>query len=195
MHFSWVKPVITTAAIIACAVEAQAQRVVSPETMPITTPCCYISAIDHQSGILSAQSTSKIGIVKFRIGTYTQPTNPAGDPYGPLDFAALTIASNFQPTNEPRVLKELHVGEAVWVSHGGRVSLTGRDPCCGVIGKSLGGRSYSSDSLNRVAECARVAKTSYPDGGHDCFPKGLLISSGKSPDGSDATYSWTCTCS
>jgi hypothetical protein len=185
---------VATAFIFASAAMSQAQPVVTPNTLPVTTPCCFISGIDPQSGALLAQSSSKNGIVKFRTGTYSQPTNPAGDPYGPLDFTALALASNFQPVNESRILKGLHLGEAVWVSRGGRVSLTGRDPCCGVVGKSLGGRSYSADSTARVAECTRVAKTSYP-GNHDCFPKGSLISSGKRPDGADATYTWNCACS
>src|SRR4051812_37870806 len=189
---SRMRSAITMACIIGAPMVARAQPVVTPGTQPVTTPCCFISRIDLQSGILLAESSSKIGIVKFKIGTYTQPISPAGDPYGPLDFAILSLASNFQPTRDPRILKGLHIGQAVWVSPGGRVSVTGRDACCGVIGKSLGGRSYSDDSLTRAPECARVAKTSYPEGGHECFPKGSLISSGKRPDGSDATYSWNC---
>lgn len=56
-------------------------------------------------------------------------------------------------------------------------------------------QTYSSDSAMHVRECDRVAKMSFPDGGHICLPKGTLISSGKRPDGADATHSWRCACS
>lgn len=55
--------------------------------------------------------------------------------------------------------------------------------------------TYAAESTSHSLECDGVAQRSFPRGGHRCFPKATLISSGKNPDGSGATYSWTCACS
>ena len=55
--------------------------------------------------------------------------------------------------------------------------------------------SYASESTARARECDAVAQKGFPTDGHRCTPSGSLISSGKKADGSDATYSWTCSCS
>lgn len=100
----------------------------------------------------------------------------------------------------------LKIGQVVWAG-GGKVSLNGVQNCCTIIATTGRGRaplglkipgnyqaSYASDSAAHVSECNQVAQTSFPQGGHHCVPRGAMISSGKSPDGSDATYSWTCVC-
>jgi len=55
--------------------------------------------------------------------------------------------------------------------------------------------SYAAESTARARECDAVAQKGFTRGGHRCTPSGALMSSGKKPDGSGATYSWTCACS
>jgi hypothetical protein len=138
-------------------------------------PCCGITAIDVKHGVVTAKSTSTGTTFNFRF-------------------------------DSGRVPSTLKVGQRVW-SRGGKVSLNGADPCCTVVTSTTLGRaiitklpigyqaSYASDSAAHVGECNQVAQTSFPQGGHTCVPRGAMVSSGKSPDGSDATYSWTCICS
>lgn len=143
-----------------------------PEVQP---PCCQITAIDVEHGIVTASTANAEGTFNFK----------------------------FDSGGVPSTLK---VGQRVW-ARAGKVSLNGSQNCCTIIPSTiLGGRiignksrinyqaSYSSDSAAHVRECKQVAQTSFPQGGHSCVPRGALISSGKSPDGSDATYRWTCSC-
>lgn len=138
--------------------------------------CCQITAIDTKHAVVSAK-----------------PANPGATFNFKFDSGAL-----------PSTLK---VGQRVW-ARGGKVSLNGVQNCCTIITSAnlgrgmIGGKfpinyqaSYSSESTAHVNECNQVAQTSFPQGGHTCVPRGTVVSSGKSPDGSDATYSWTCTCS
>lgn len=138
-------------------------------------PCCQITAIDATRGVVSAKPASTGAAFNFKFDSGTLPST-------------------------------LKVGQRVW-SRGGKVSLNGVQNCCTIISSATVGRatitkfpvkfqaSYASDSAAHVAECNQVAQTSFPQGGHTCVPRGAMVSSGKSPDGSDATYSWTCVCS
>ena len=142
-----------------------------PEMQP---PCCQITAIDVEHVTVTARTANAESTFKFKFDS------------GPI----------------PSTVK---VGQRVW-SRGGKVSLNGVQNCCTIISSTLGGRvignktrlnsqaSYSSDSAAHVRECNQVSQTSFPQGGHTCLPKGAMVSSGKSPDGSDATYRWTCSC-
>jgi hypothetical protein len=141
----------------------------------VQPPCCQITAIDTNHGVVSAKTADATSTFSFKFDS------------GPI----------------PSTLK---VGQRVW-SRAGKVSLNGAQNCCTIIPSTILARgvigiksrvnhqaSYSSDSAAHVRECNQVAQTSFPQGGHACVPKGAMVSSGKSPDGSDATYSWTCSC-
>ncbi|MGI8401232.1 MAG: hypothetical protein ACR2NS_06455 [Gemmatimonadaceae bacterium] len=198
--------------VLVGSTRGNSQPATTPNTLPVSTPCCFISKINLRSGSATANSSSTSGTIQFKAGRYLHDINPLTDPYGPLDFGKLSLATDFEPTNVLRLFGTLKIGQKVWVSPGGKVSLTGRDPCCGVVaeypptgsspGKGSGGltkepkrQAYSIDSAARVSECNRTARTSFPNGGHVCFPKATLISSGTQPDGVDATYNWRCACS
>jgi len=142
---------------------------------PAQQPCCHIIAIDGSSGIVTAKPMGTGASFRFK-----------------FDSGALP------PT--------LRVDQFVWV-HGQKVSINGGQNCCTMLpaipnpGALLGNRisggyktSYSAESTSKVTECDQVAQRSFPQGGHKCAPKATMISSGKNPDGSDATYSWTCMC-
>ena len=165
---------LTRVLLVACLVlVAVVKNAGAQPAMP--APCCQITAIDTNSGVVSARTGNATGTFNFKFDS------------GPI----------------PSTVK---VGQRVWV-WGGKVSLNGVQPCCTIIPSTrLGGgigtksransrTSYSSDSAAHVHECNQVAQTSFPRGGHTCVPKGAVVSSGKSPDGSDATYRWTCSCS
>lgn len=160
---------VASLSLIAASSKASAQPSIPPA-------CCQVTAIDTKHGIVSAK-----------------PANPGA-----------TFEFKFDSGSLPSTLK---VGQRVW-SRGGKVSLNGVQNCCTIISSAAVGRaiignkfsitpqaSYASDSAAHVGECNQVAQTSFPQGGHTCVPRGAMVSSGKSPDGSDATYSWTCVCS
>ncbi|HEY3746988.1 MAG TPA: hypothetical protein VGL17_12130 [Gemmatimonadaceae bacterium] len=143
-----------------------------PEMQP---PCCQITAIDTQHGVVTADTAN----------------------------AEKTFNFKFDSGGIPSSLK---VGQRIW-ARAGKVSLNGSQNCCTIIPSATPSRtafgiksrvgaltSYSSDSAAHVRECNQTAQTSFPQGGHTCVPKGALVSSGKSPDGSGATYRWTCSC-
>ncbi len=155
-------------------VAASSSSSAQPSMKPIE-PCCGVTAIDAKHGVVTAKSA-----------------------------AGTTFNFKFDSGPVPSTLK---VGQRVW-SHGGKVSLNGVQICCSVVTSATLGRaiigakfpinfqaSYASDSAAHVGECNQVAQTSFPQGGHTCVPRGTMTSSGKSSDGSDATYSWTCICS
>lgn len=165
---------LTRVLLVACLVlVAVAKSAGAQPAMP--APCCQITAIDTNSGVVSARTGDATSTFVFKFDS------------GPI----------------PSTVK---VGQRIW-ARGGKVSLNGADPCCTIIPSTTLGRgtigiksrtnsrtSYSSDSAAHVRECNQAAQTSFPRGGHTCVPKGAVISSGKSSDGSDATYSWTCSC-
>jgi hypothetical protein len=152
---------------------AASSRGIAQPSMP--PACCQITAIDTQHGVVTAKPATSGAAFNFKFDSGTLPST-------------------------------LKVGQRVW-ARGGKVSLNGVQNCCTIIPSATLGRaiigkfpinyqaSYSSDSAAHVSECNQVAQTSFPQGGHTCVPKGAMVSSGKNPDGSDATYSWTCVCS
>ena len=142
----------------------------------IQPPCCRVESIDTQAGLVTAKPIQSGAAFNFKFDS------------GPI------------PSN-------LQIHQFVW-ARGGKVSLTGTQNCCTIVpsastfgapvrGNAVGSHStsYAAESTARVRECDQAAVTSFPRGGHTCTPKGTVISSGKKPDGSDATYSWTCACS
>lgn len=140
----------------------------------VPPPCCRITAIDASSGVITAKPIDTNAAFRFTFDSGTIPGT-------------------------------LKIDQFVW-SHGGKVSLNGAQNCCTIIpanqkGRSLlgtkissGQGSYSADSTSHVRDCDQVALRSFPQGGHKCLPKSTMISSGKTSDGSEATYSWTCNC-
>lgn len=146
----------------------------SAQPKPIE-PCCGVTAIDAKHGVVTAKSIT---------GT--------------------TFNFKFDSGPVPSTLK---VGQRVW-ARGGKVSLNGKQICCSLVTSTTLGRaligakipikfqaSYASDYAAHVGECNQAAQTTFPQGGHTCLPQGTMVSSGTQPDGSDATYSWTCVCS
>jgi hypothetical protein len=147
---------------------AAAQRVIPPA-------CCHITVIDTSRGVVSATIDDATGTFSFKFDSGTIPST-------------------------------LKVGQHAWL-RGDKVSLDGTQNCCTIVPSTTSGprvigirsrvnsqASYSSDSAAHARECDQVAQTSFPQGGHTCMPRGALVSSGKSPDGSEATYRWTCSC-
>ncbi len=143
---------------------------------PAQQPCCHVTAIDASSGVVNAKPLGTGATFRFKFDSGTVP-----------------------PT--------LRVDQFVWV-HGEKASINGSQNCCTILptipnprtllGAKISGTyktSYSAESTSRVSECDQVAQRSFPQGGHKCAPKATMISSGKSPDGSEATYNWTCACS
>lgn len=138
-------------------------------------PCCRTTAVDAASGVVTA----------IRLGT------------------GATFKFKFDSGVLPSTVK---VDQWVWGNEV-RVSMTGYPGCCTVLPASTdpaqpGTRAsrgyetaYSAESTSHVRGCDQVAQRSFPQGGHKCIPKSTMIASGKNPDGSRATYSWTCTCS
>ena len=141
----------------------------------IPPACCHITAIDGSRGVVTAK---------------------------PMDTGA-AFRFKFDSGSLPGRLK---VDQPVWAG-GGKVSLNGTQNCCTIIPAAPNARAllgaktsssyqtaYSAESTSHARECDQVAQRSFPQGGHKCIPKATMISSGKSPDGSHATYSWTCVC-
>ena len=155
--------------VLATSATSSAQPAVPP-------PCCRITAIDASSGVVTAKPIDTNSAFRFR-----------------FDSGAI-----------PGTLK---IDQFVW-SREQKVSLNGTQNCCTIIltdqkARSLLGTkvssshvtSYAVDSTSHVGECDQVALRSFPQGGHKCIPQSTMISSGKNPDGSNATYGWTCVCS
>jgi len=159
---------LVTGFALAAATMSSAQPSIPPA-------CCHIAAIDVVSGIVTAKPIETGAAFKFKFDS-----------------------------GVPNALK---VDQLVW-ARGGKVSLNGTTNCCTILPGSSKARgllgigssrspekSYSAESTSHVRECDQVALRSSPRGGQKCVPKSTMISSGKNPDGSDATYSWTCVCS
>lgn len=138
-------------------------------------PCCRVTAIDATSGIVNAKPIGTGATFRFKFDSGAVPST-------------------------------LRVDQFVWV-HGEKASINGSQNCCTILptipnprtllGTRISGTyrtSYSAESTSRVSECGQVAQRSFPQGGHRCAPKATMISSGKNPDGSEATYNWTCAC-
>jgi hypothetical protein len=155
-----------------CVVAASSRSGAQPA---VQAPCCQVTAIHVEQGVVTAKTPN----------------------------AEISFNFKFDSGAIPSTLK---VGQRVWL-RGDKVSLNGAQNCCTIIPSTTSGRpdigvgsrvnsraSYSSDSTAHARECNQAAQTSFPQGGHTCVPRGAIISSGKSPDGSDATYRWTCTC-
>jgi hypothetical protein len=139
-------------------------------------PCCRVASIDVSTGVVTARPIDTGSAFKFRFDSGVLPSS-------------------------------LKVDQLIW-ARGGKVSLNGTQNCCTIVPgatKTRGlldimaprshERSYSAESTSHVRECDEVALRSSPRGGQKCNPRSTMISSGKNPDGSDATYSWTCVCS
>jgi hypothetical protein len=160
---------LVLAALVSASTVANAQP-----SQPVA--CCRVSSIDVESRLVAAKPMTGGATFNFKFDA------------GPI----------------PATLK---IDQLVW-ARGGKVSLNGTQNCCTIVpsasARGLGPRgkgtgtatnSYAAESTARVRECNQAALTSFPRGGHTCTPKGTVISTGKRPDESDATYSWTCACS
>jgi hypothetical protein len=166
------KTVAQTTLVIGLALAASTASSAQPQ---IPVACCRIAAIDVGSSVVTAKPMNTGSAFKFKFDSGVLPST-------------------------------LKVDQLVW-ARGGKVSLNGTQNCCTIIPgatKPRGlleimvplshERSYSAESTSHVRECDEVALRSSPRGGQKCSPKSTMISSGKNPDGSDATYSWTCVC-
>lgn len=192
-------------ALAALALPSAAQPVLRTGTAKPGAPCCSITAIDAKTGAVTARTLSTGKTFQFRADV--APASGFSTTFGFQPVDGFTSAASFgpvgfQPVDGARLLGALQIGQKIWADLNGRVSLNGSEPCCGIVARiiPLGTRlitpqfSYASDSTAHVGECNDLAASSMP-AGHKCVPQGTMISSGTKPDGSDATYSWTCVCS
>jgi hypothetical protein len=165
------------------------------------TPCCAVVAIDARTGVVTAKVLATGATFQFMFGWF-DPKLGLGpvDGLGPIDAAKLQPALGFGPVGALKGAATLHVGAQVWANAKGRVSVNGVTACCGVVKRLGSGPAIKvgppqAEYDAHVAECDAVAASTFPQGGHLCQPLATMTMSGKNPDGSDATYSWTCVCS
>jgi hypothetical protein len=164
-------------------------------------PCCSVAAVDARTGVVTARVLASGATFQFMFGWF-DPKLGYGpvDGLGPVDGAKLRPALGFGPVDAVKGAATLHVGQAIWANQKGRVSVNGVTACCGVVTKlgSGGGMKVGPPQAEIDAHqpgCDAVAASTFPQGGHHCEPLATMTTSGKNPDGSDATYSWTCVCS
>jgi hypothetical protein len=178
----------------------RAQSLAKP-AVAIDTHCCVIVAINARTGVATAKVLATGATFDFSFGWF-DPKLGLGpvDGLGPIDAAKLKPAEGFGPIDAVRGASSLHVGQKIWANMKGRVSVDGVTACCGVVAKlgSGSGRRLSppdADYRAHVDACNSVAASTFPHGGHSCVPLATIVSTGTNPDGSDATWSWTCVCS
>jgi hypothetical protein len=179
---------------------ANAQTPAKPATV-VDTHCCVIVAINARTGVATAKVLATGATFDFSFGWF-DPALGIGpvDGYGPVDGAKLKPAAGFGPVDGARGAASLHVGQKIWANMKGRISVDGITPCCGVVAKLTSETAHrlsppDADYNAHVAGCNSVAASTFPQGGHSCVPLATIVSTGKNPDGSDATWSWTCVCS
>ncbi len=162
--------------------------------------CCDVVSVDARTGVVTAKVIATGATFHFMFGWF-DPKLGIGpvDGLGPVDGAKLQPALGFGPIEAQKGAATLHVGQQIWANAHGKVSVNGVTACCGVItkigpaGMKVGPPQIEYDA--HIAGCNAVAASTFPQGGHTCVPLATMTTSGKNPDGSDATYSWTCVCS
>ena len=176
--------VLLWSAVTAGSGNAQAPLKHAP---PMAIACCAVAAVDARTGVVTAKVLATGATFQFMFGWYDPKLG-----IGPVD--------GLGPVDALKGAATLHVGQQLWANAKGRVSVNGIAACCGVVKKLRSGPAIKEGPPQieydaHVPGCDAVAASTFPQGGHSCKPLATMTKSGTNPDGSDATWSWTCICS
>lgn len=109
-------------------------------------PCCSITEIDAAKGTVTVKTIATGKTFQFQANVAPAADFSAKSGFGPVDgfspVDGFTHAGRFQPVDgyQPvdgaRLFATLKVGQKIWASVNGLVSLNGGVPCCSIILKS-----------------------------------------------------------